>query len=51
MIATSLLLILGAGLRAEERKHGISWERDLPSAAARSAREGRPVLLYFTSDG
>lgn len=51
MLAISLLVILGAGLRAEERQHGISWEKDLASAAARGAREGKPVLLYFTSDG
>ena len=29
---------------------GIEWEPDLATAAQRAAKDGRPVLLYFTFD-
>ena len=29
---------------------GIAWEKDLASARAESAKDGRPVALYFTFD-
>ena len=29
---------------------GIEWEPDLATATQRAAKDGRPVLLYFTFD-
>jgi len=29
---------------------GIEWSKDLATAQAQAARDGRPVLLYFTFD-
>ncbi|MHC4549870.1 MAG: hypothetical protein ACYTEZ_13940 [Planctomycetota bacterium] len=29
---------------------GIEWSRDLEQARRQAARDGRPVLLYFTFD-
>ena len=39
-------LALGATAFAD----GIEWSKDLATAQAQAARDGRPVLLYFTFD-
>ncbi|MGQ0613401.1 MAG: hypothetical protein ACT4PV_06665 [Planctomycetaceae bacterium] len=40
-------LLLAASAAAAD---GIVFERDLEAARAAAARDGRPVLLYFTFD-
>jgi hypothetical protein len=41
-----VLLTLGTAALAG----GIEWSKDLATARAQAARDGRPVLLYFTFD-
>ena len=45
--AALLSLTLGAWVAAEEPGE-IAWSKDLATARAQAARDGRPVLLYFT---
>lgn len=44
-LTLSLLLLSAA---QAERGPGIDWCKDLATAQAQSARDNRPVLLYFT---
>ena len=41
------VLALGAAARAGD---GIEWAESLEKAKAESARDGRPVIAYFTFD-
>jgi len=47
-----MALSLGAIIAGAQEKPaaGIQWAEDLPSAMARSAVDGRPVIAYFTFD-
>lgn len=47
MRRTACVLTLLAGAAFAE---GIAWSRDLAAAREQAARDGRPVLLYFTFD-
>ena len=44
------LLLWCAAWTQEKPAGGIQWAKDLPSAMAQSAQDGRPVLTYFTFD-
>lgn len=43
-VSLALLAMLVPG----QQDGGIQWERDLATAKARSAKDGRPVIAYFT---
>ena len=52
---TALLLVCATALaqsaaEAQDETKSIAWAKDLAHAKAQSARDGRPVLLYFTFD-
>ena len=42
------MIILFAFLISGAQDPSIAWARDLDSAMARSAEDGRPVITYFT---
>jgi hypothetical protein len=47
MRRTTIALLALAGTAFPD---GIEWSKDLATAQAQAARDGRPVLLYFTFD-
>ena len=49
MRAAAFVLLLTLAAAAEEPTK-IAWEKDLTTARNEAARDGRPLLLYFTFD-
>jgi hypothetical protein len=46
----SLILLVFLAWAQEKPAGGIEWAKDLASAMAQSAVDGRPVITYFTFD-
>jgi len=50
---TTVVLIArsrSAGVRAGDGNGLVAWQNDVTAAREQSARDGKPVLLYFTAD-
>ncbi len=45
-----LVACLIAMAQGQPQAQGIEWGKDLDAAMAQSAKDGRPVITYFTFD-
>lgn len=51
VVAVSVLVLLAMGTAMAGDGGKVPWKKDVPGALAEAKQSGKPMMLYFTSEG